>query len=77
MDGTIEGAEGKYILVTYINDYWENGGGLQFDRFKTIEELDAFVQEKYNFREILLAGEVREIKYEEVEIVTKVKRIEK
>lgn len=65
-----------YVLVYFIDDYPESGGGFYFERFETIEQLDLRVESIYNTCEIKLTGLVKEISYEEVEIVTKVKRIE-
>lgn len=72
----MDGINKPYVLVYFIDDYPESGGGLYFERFETIDQLDQRVQIIYNTCEIKLTGLVKEISYEEVEIVTKIKRVE-
>jgi hypothetical protein len=35
----------KYLLVYYIHDFHENGGGMQKETFKTREEMDRFINQ--------------------------------
>lgn len=65
----------NFILVYFDDDYPEMGGGTKFERFETVEELDARVMDIYNQHDILLAGKVEEFQYKEVETVTKIERV--
>lgn len=64
----------NFILVYYIDDYPENGGGIKYEEFETSGELDKRVSEIYNSCDILAAGELDRYSYKVVEIVTKVER---
>lgn len=64
----------NYILVYYIDDYPDNGGGPKYEEFETSEELDKRVSEIYNSHDIWAVGELDRYSYKEVEIVTKVER---
>jgi hypothetical protein len=63
-----------YILLYDVDDYPDNGGGLHFMEFETIERLDEEVEAIYNTHKIILAGKVERYTYNPIEIITKIKR---
>ena len=66
----------KLILVYYVDDYPDNGGGYHYEELKTEAELDKRVEEIYKNRgELIVCGYIIPFEYKPVEIVTKVERI--
>ena len=65
-----------FILVYYIDDYCDNGGGIHVEWFDTSDLLDKRVSEVYPQHGIIDAGHVAHFEYEEVQKVTIVKRKE-
>lgn len=64
----------KYVLIYYIDNYPEMGGGLKVEWFETSEELDKAVERIFNCHEIHGAGEFNPFEYKAVEYATKIER---
>lgn len=64
-----------YILVHDAPGYHDDGGGVHYEEFDTLEELDKAVANVFGLSEILAVGELRSFQYEAKEVVTKVERI--
>jgi hypothetical protein len=64
----------KIILLYNAPGYYEMGGGLQFEEFKTEAELDKRVGEIYNDNELIACGVLEVFTYKTVEVVTKIER---
>lgn len=63
----------KYILVYDVDGYPDEGGGTQCEEFDSGEALDKRVEEIYQEgHTLMLAGQLKEIKYKTIEKVTKV-----
>lgn len=64
----------EFILVYFIDDYPENGGGNEVEFFNTAEELDKRVSEVMPSHEIIAAGQLDKYTYKAVEYITKIER---
>lgn len=64
-----------YILVYDAPGYYDDGGGVHFESFDTLRELDEAVERKFGLCEILAVGELKSFEYKAKEVVTKVERI--
>lgn len=68
----------KYILVYYVKDFPEMGGGLYYLIFNSVQDMDLAVNNlDLNKTIIKFAGEVRkEFKYQVVEKIVKMERVD-
>lgn len=64
-----------YILVYNAPGYCDDGGGVHYEEFDTLKELDQAVEKVFGLSEILAVGELRSFEYRAKEVVTKVERI--
>lgn len=69
----------RYVLIWQVNDYPENGGGLQWRSFQTVEEMDAKVDQLLSehgdkFKIDASYSILEEIKYQPVAVITKLAR---